>query len=316
MTVWSDIIDYHGAPVTIVKGAKVANLEKGPRRVWGGIPVNGDVYNLEMAADPVLFETYLNRVKMTMHELTGVPEAALGQMQPISNTSGVALSIMYQPLMIKYNIKIASYGWGLKRINELIIRTLALKEPSMLVFDPQTSGQLELEPDQYPALNFNDPITYETTVHWPPPLPVDILIKLNEIQVKMSLGLMSKEGALRELGEEFPYEVLEEIFQEQQRDLEMQGALDLGRANISAAISESTGMVPMPDGSSVPLAAQAGSSGGGSSSTEGGAAGPPPVPMPSPMAAAGIVDDVKNRLVTAAYGTKAPQRRNPGSDGD
>jgi hypothetical protein len=28
-----------------------------------------------------------------MHEMTGVPETALGQMQPISNTSGVALSI-------------------------------------------------------------------------------------------------------------------------------------------------------------------------------------------------------------------------------
>jgi hypothetical protein len=31
-------------------------------------------------------------LKIAMHEMSGVPETALGQAQPISNTSGVALS--------------------------------------------------------------------------------------------------------------------------------------------------------------------------------------------------------------------------------
>jgi hypothetical protein len=327
MTVMSDIIDYHGSPVTIVKGAKVANLEKGPRKVWGGIPKDGDVYNLEMENDFAGYLGYLELLKRSMHELTGVPESALGQMQPISNTSGVALSIMYQPLMNKYGLKKNAYGEGLMRINEMVLRTLALKEPESFVFNPMTSGQVVLEPDQYPVLDLADPITYQSTVHWPPPLPVDILIKLNEIQLKMALGLMSKEGALRELGEEFPQEVLAEIFMEQQADMRMQGALDLDRSNISAAIAQATGMVPMPDGSAMPMVAMGrgnagrggAPSGSGSPSTGGSSGpnaggGPPPIPLPSPMEQAGVTSGIMNELVTKAYGTKIPQRRNPDSE--
>jgi hypothetical protein len=40
-----------------------------------------------------------------------------------------------------------------------------------------------------------DPITYQTTVHWPPPLPTDVLVKLNEEMMKMQMGLQSKRGA-------------------------------------------------------------------------------------------------------------------------
>jgi hypothetical protein len=53
-----------------------------------------------------------------MHELTGVPEGALGQMQPISNTSGVALALMYQPMMQRYNLKKVQYSVGIEKINE------------------------------------------------------------------------------------------------------------------------------------------------------------------------------------------------------
>lgn len=324
MTVMSDIIDYHGAPVTIVKGAKVSNLEKGPRKVWGGIPKDGDVYNLEMENDFAGYLGYLELLKRSMHELTGVPESALGQMQPISNTSGVALSIMYQPLMNKYVLKKNTYGEGLQRINEMILRTLALKEPNAFLFNPMTSGQVVLEADQYPQLDLADPLTYQSTCHWQPPLPVDNLIVLNEIQLKMALGLISKEGALRELGEEFPQEVLAEIFMEQQADMRMQGALDLDRSNISAAIAQATGMVPQPDGSAMPMVAMgrgnAGRSSGSGSPATGGASGPnagggpPAIPLPSPMDSAGVTSGIMNELVTQAYGTKIPQRRNPDAE--
>jgi hypothetical protein len=48
-----------------------------------------------------------------MHEITGVPETALGQMQPISNTSGVALAIQYQPMMNRFNMKKIHFTKGL-----------------------------------------------------------------------------------------------------------------------------------------------------------------------------------------------------------
>ena len=44
-------------------------------------------------------------LKLWMHEMTGVPQTALGQEQQISNTSGVALAIQYFPTMLCYNLK-------------------------------------------------------------------------------------------------------------------------------------------------------------------------------------------------------------------
>ena len=33
----SEVIDYHSAPITLVYGAKIGNLEKGANKVWGGL---------------------------------------------------------------------------------------------------------------------------------------------------------------------------------------------------------------------------------------------------------------------------------------
>ena len=47
----SDIINYHSAPITIIQGAKSKNLEKGAKKVWGGLPKDAKVYNLELNSD-------------------------------------------------------------------------------------------------------------------------------------------------------------------------------------------------------------------------------------------------------------------------
>ena len=78
-------------------------------------------------------------------------------------------------------------------------------------------------------------------MHWPPPLPIDALVALNEIQLKMGLGLESKRGALKTLGEEFPDEKAEEIFREMQEDLVEQGALDMFRGPVGRVHHEQHG---------------------------------------------------------------------------
>jgi len=82
-----------------------------------------------------------------------------------------------------------------------------------------------LKEGQVPILDLNDPISFRSYVHFPPPLPLDKLIALNEVQTMLSLGLESKEGALRSLGEEFPDEKLQEIRQELMDDAKADGAL-------------------------------------------------------------------------------------------
>lgn len=307
----SDIINYHAAPVTVITGAKASQLEKGPKKVWGGLPKDAQVFNLELGANLEGPMSYLDRLKKSMHELTGVPEGALGDVQPISNTSGVALAIQYTPMMQRYRQKTTNYGHGICAVNELVLRTLAIKEPLAFQWDPGTND--ELKDGQLPVLDPDDSVTYQTECHWPPPLPVDILIKLNEVQMKMGLGLESKRGALRELGEEFPDNKSREIFLELVEDAIDQGALDMLKSQIAAAVMSETGMLPTPDGPQPDVTSAGGpgvtTSGGGAGSGAPAVTGPPP-PLPPEVGA------MVNQLNTRAYGTKLAQRRNPNNDSD
>jgi len=296
----ADIINYHAAPVTVITGAKASNLEKGPKKVWGGLPKDASVFNLEGGGSGLAGAIqYLELVKRAMHEMIGVPETALGQTQAISNTSGVALSITFQPLMNRYQQKIVQYGKGLEIVNSLVMRTIAFKEPELFTWNPNFNGPIKQ--DQYPQLDPADPLTYQTFVTFPSPLPLDKLIVLNEIQTMMSMNLESREGALRRLGEEFPNEKLAEIRAELIDDAKSDGALNLLKGQINSAIMSLTGM--MPDGTPAGM-----SPAGGAPGEEGGApAGPTPFEQQT-------IAMLQSDLVTKAYGTKIPQRRGPNAD--
>ena len=301
----ADIVNYHAAPVTVITGAKASQLEKGANKVWGGLPKDAKVMNLEGGGTGLKGAMdFMDRLKKSMHEMTGVPETALGQAQPISNTSGVALSIQFQPLMNRYHQKIVQYAHGLERVNELILKTLAIKEPETFMYDPDSEGMPK--PDQLIQLDPNDPHTYRTFVHFPPPLPLDKLIVLNEIQSLLSLGLQSKEGALRDLGEEFPGAKLEEIRQELIDDALAEGSLNLIKTEIQNEIMTLTGMATGPDGQAQPAApeqvAMAAQATGGT----------PQILDPAILDNIRLGEEkVRTRLVTEAYGTRLPQRQIP-----
>jgi hypothetical protein len=188
-----------------------------------------------------------------MHEMTGVPEGALGQQQPVSNTSGVALQMQWASMMHRYHQKRTQYTVGFKKVNELAIKYLALYEPDSLFYNPSLSA---VQPDvaQLVQLDPMDPVTYRTDIFWPDPMPMDRLLKINEIQALMAMSLESRKGALRDLGEQYPDQKLREIFEEMLEDLKEQGALDMIRMQISQFQMASTGMTPdgqpimMPDG--------------------------------------------------------------------
>jgi len=303
MTEISDIINYHAAPVTIITGAKASQLERGPKKVWAGLPKDAHVYNLESRGEMAGAIEYIGFLKKAMHEITGVPETALGQFQPVSNTSGVALSIQYQPMMNRFNMKRIHFTKGLEKINELIIRTCAVFEPETLMYN-STLGEPP-EQDQLSQLDPADPLTYRTQTHWPEPLPIDVLIKLNEVQAKMALGLESKEGALRTLGEEFPREKLSEIFEELRDDAVDQGALDMLRAQINQAVMMATGLLPGPGGSSVPAPPE------GDNVANAGNPQDSQGPLPGTDVMGGPVAGMVNNIVAKAYGARFAQRRVP-----
>jgi hypothetical protein len=307
----ADIINYHAAPVTVIVGAKASNLEKGAKKVWGGLPKDAQVFNLEGGGAGIQGALqYLETLKRSMHEMMNIPESALGQSQPISNTSGVALSIQFQPLMNRWSQKSSQYGKGLERINELVILNLAIKEPGTMVYNPEEDGPIK--PGQLPQLDPNDELTYANYVHFEPPLPLDKIVMLNELQQKMSMGLESKEGALRALGEEFPEEKLQEIRTELIEDAKSEGSLNLVRAQISKQLMDLTGMMVGPDGTATPMdplmLGNGDLMGDGQLGPQGSGVAAEADQAVAQEQLQGE-DEIRNSLVAGAYGTQIPARR-------
>jgi hypothetical protein len=315
----SDIVNYYTAPVTVITGAKAGNLERGPNKIWSINQKDAHIENLEGGQEGIAAALeYLATIKRAMHEMAGVPETAFGQDQEISNTSGVALSIQYMPAMQKHSLKTMQYEDGLKKINVLILKYLFLYEPESVLYNPDTDG---IRIGEQPlAIDPSDPAVYDIDVIWPAPLPVDVLIKLNEIMVKMQLGLESKKGALRDLDEQFPDEKLQELFEEKVMDAKQDGAMEILKAHISAAIIQLTGTIP--EGVEMVPPPPAPASGGSSGSGSGGNNNPqgnnqlPSTSLPKLPGlgdVTGITNDAGKQmlsdLVTQAYGTKLPQRR-------
>lgn len=201
---FSEILAYHAAPVTIIKGARVHQLEKGARKVWGGIPKDGDVYNLNLDADLSSSMEYIEMLKKHIHEIGNVPEEALGSLQNVSNTSAAALHIQYQPLIERIQKKHIHYSRGLVKINELILKYYEL------------TGDITLPDELDPAQK------YRTEIEWGDALPRDRSIDLADIATEMGLGIESKKGALLRLGDEDPEEKLKEIEEEMKDDAELQ----------------------------------------------------------------------------------------------
>ena len=303
----ADIVNYHAAPVTVIIGAKASQLEKGANKVWGGLPKDARVENLEGGSQGLKGAMeFLALIKKSMHEMVGVPESALGQAMPVSNTSGVALSIMFQPLMNRYHQKIIQYARGLERVNEIILLSLAIKEPEVLIWNPEFNTPIK--PGQLDRLDPNDPLMYLSYANFPQPLPLDKLIALNEVQSMLSLGLESKEGALRTLGEEFPTEKLNEIRQELLDDAKADGALKLLQTQIEQEIIQLTGGMVGQPGADMTAGGGAGTAGGGGALQ---AAGMPPLMDGADIQAQQGEAALRTALVTEAYGTALPRRRPP-----
>jgi hypothetical protein len=310
----SDIINYHAAPVTVIVGAKSNQLEKGPKKIWSGLPKEAQVFNLELGSNLQGPMQYMELLKLSMHEMASVHNTALGTEQAISNTSGVALAISFMPETMLRRRKLTPMTRGVKRINELAILTISVKEPMELQWSPE-EGEADLQPGQLSILDPADPITYQSTVTWPPPLPTDMLVKLNEQMLQVQMGLQSKRGVLRELGEVFPDEKLAEINRELMEDAKNDGAKALLTALIQRVIMEVTGMDPT--GAGPAAEGQPGGPPGAPDANGQVPAGPPPMTGMTSDTMLMLQDimadsnrDLMAEIVQKATVAKQPQRRN------
>ena len=212
----SEIIDYHSAPITLVYGAKIGNLEKGANKVWGGLPKDSRVENLSLSGDLIASQSYISDVKTAMCEISGVPETILGGASAISNTSGVALHYMCGPLIEKTKIKRDLTKTGLERINKIILHISLIE------------GLIE-RPTNIEMKDF-----LSTNVEIPDTLPKDLMLELTQIQLEMQLGLECRHGALKRLGREDIQTKLDEVDKEREEHPEYFGGSDSDQTDLNA----------------------------------------------------------------------------------
>lgn len=178
----SDIVNYHGSPTTVIYGAKLKELEKGSNRMWG-LPDKARVENLQLEGDLKAANDHKDSLRSALLELSNTPEHVFGNSQNISNTTGVALQVQYMPMMERRHLKVLTYGYGLRLINRLILRTTEIG-------DHKFRAKMGVLGDN----------RYRNQVVFPDPMPQDELRELELARGKIDLGIWTRRRELEKRG--------------------------------------------------------------------------------------------------------------------
>jgi hypothetical protein len=199
----SEIINYYQSPLTIFFGVGLETIEKGSDRILTGLPENAKVQNLEMKGDLAASQNYINFLKSSMLELFGITPTSLQGNGNISNTSGVALHMQYEPLLERKQEK-GTYLDGICKLNTYLIYLAIFYQriPGISFGNPRDA--LRQKPDMF-----------ETIAMFPDTLPKDELLIIQKGNSKIQSGLGTREDVLRELGEVNPTRKLQEIQKDQ-----------------------------------------------------------------------------------------------------
>lgn len=163
------IIRFHAHPKTWGRGFMAKDLRIGVDETIILPGENAELRNLEMQSDLASSLRYLDTLRQALHEISRVPEVATGNLDRAGSLSGVALQILYQPLLEKTGTKRLLYGDMLVELNR---RLLAIG-------------------------GYGDDL--HTTLHWQEVLPQDQMQERQAALIDMQLGV-SQDTLLQRLG--------------------------------------------------------------------------------------------------------------------
>lgn len=115
------IIRFHAHPKTWGRGFRAQDLRIAVDETVVLPGENAELRNLEMQSDLGSSLRYLNMLQQALHEISRVPEVATGRLEGIGALSGVALQILYQPLLEKTHTKRLLYGDMLVELNRRLL---------------------------------------------------------------------------------------------------------------------------------------------------------------------------------------------------
>lgn len=112
----------HGHPQTWGKGFGQTEIRRDPSKVLVLESDKGELANLEMQGDPTAGLAVQKNLTEAFHEVARIPEVASGKVEDIGQLSGLALQILYAPLIELTQTKRLTYGDLLFRLNRALLQ--------------------------------------------------------------------------------------------------------------------------------------------------------------------------------------------------
>lgn len=192
------IIRYHAHPKTIAKGLQAQDLRMEADGTLILPDPTSDIFNLEMTTDLAGSLQQARELEDAILQLTRTPHVALAKVDGIGNLSGVALRILYGPLVEKTRSKQETYGELLVELNRRL-----------------------LEMGGYGAENL-------TEIRWPNILPTNEKEQLETALLRHDVGV-SRDTILSELGYDAEKERDKREMERETMLDSMQGAMSTGQ---------------------------------------------------------------------------------------
>jgi hypothetical protein len=147
----SRIIRYHAHPKTWGRGFDARQLHLAVDETIV-LPPGGELHHLEMTSDLASSIRLLERLREALHEISRTPEVAMGKLEGVGALSGVALRILYQPLVEKIQAKRLTYGEMLVELNRRLLvlggfggeNMITVHWPELIPGDPESEAKTML----------------------------------------------------------------------------------------------------------------------------------------------------------------------------
>jgi hypothetical protein len=181
------IVDYYAAPHIVFSGVSKGSLDLQAGTVLYLPSEGAKAAFLEWGGSPPDVEAQLCRIRNAIAEISQVPAVAFGQQDGgITNLSGIAIQILYGPLIAKTRDKRANWSPALQKLMALCLQAagFAVKEDDVCCI-------------------------------WPDAMPVDGAEKVTQATALAAAELKSRRSLMADLGVEDPDAELKRILVEQ-----------------------------------------------------------------------------------------------------
>lgn len=115
------VIRLHAHPKTWARGIQARDLDTSPDKITVIQSEKGELKNLEMQSDLSSSLEFAREIKQGFHQIACVPEIVAGKLENVGNLSGLAMSILYGPILRLTETKQLFQGEMLVELNKALL---------------------------------------------------------------------------------------------------------------------------------------------------------------------------------------------------